>query len=184
MNHSLTRSLICHPTCPGAAVNGISVSVGLAANGTLSLCYRVIGNSAQIKLPAARDAGPADNLWQHTCCELFIAGDDGEPYREFNFSPAGQWAIYQFDAYRQRDNNFQPLAAPKITLTQHADGFELAVTLPPELIPAGDTLHLGITSVIEAGDGSKSYWALAHCAAQPDFHPRQSFTLALTKNTP
>jgi hypothetical protein len=45
-------------------------------------------------------------------------------------------------------------------------------------------LDLALTTVIEASDGSKSYWALRHGAAQPDFHLRQSFTLALKRNTP
>jgi hypothetical protein len=45
-------------------------------------------------------------------------------------------------------------------------------------------LQLGLSAVIEAADGSKSYWALAHCATQPDFHLRQSFTLTLNRNTP
>ena len=31
---------------------------------------------AAIRLPPAAPAGPADGLWQHTCCEAFIAGKD------------------------------------------------------------------------------------------------------------
>ena len=40
-----------------------------------------------------------------------------------------------------------------------------------------------IRFVIEAADGSKSYWALAHGASQPDFHLRQSFALTLHRTT-
>lgn len=184
MAHTLTRNLLCHPASPCAVVRSISITAGFAESGDLNLLYRVIGEADGIKLPAARQPGPADNLWQQTCCEAFVAASDGDSYREFNFSPSTQWAIYQFAAYRQGDNQFQRHGAPRINLLQHADGFELAVTIPPELLPPGNALELALTTVIEANDGSKSYWALSHCAAQPDFHLRQSFTLALTRNTP
>lgn len=184
MTNSISHTLRYHPDTPSAAIQSISVTAQFAADGALSLRYLVVGKMTGIKLPAPRIAGPADNLWQQTCCEAFVASANGEPYREFNFSPSAQWAIYQFAAYRQRDEHFQPPDAPQITLQQQADGFELAATIPSELLPPGAALDLALTTVIEASDGSKSYWALAHCAAQPDFHLRQSFILALKRNTP
>jgi len=110
--------------------------------------------------------------------------EDGAGYREFNFSPSGQWAAYRFTGYRERDNNFAPTAEPQLALSLLAEGFELRAILPAVLLPTGNSLRIGITAVIEAADGSKSYWALAHCAAQPDFHLRQSFALTLNRNTP
>ncbi len=65
-----------------------------------------------------------------------------------------------------------------------ADGFQLDATLPASLLPSAHTLRIGLSVVIEASDGSKSYWALAHGAAQPDFHLRQSFALTLNRTTP
>lgn len=184
LTYSLARNLLCHPASPCAVVSNISIAAEFTDRGDLNLLYRVIGDIDAIKLPAVHHPGPADNLWQQTCCEAFVATANAEPYREFNFSPSTQWAIYQFAAYRQRDNNFHVHATPHITFYQHADGFELAATIAAELLPAGAVLDIGITTVIEASDGSKSYWALNHGAAQPDFHRRQSFTLALKRNTP
>lgn len=105
-------------------------------------------------------------------------------YREFNFSPSGQWAAYRFTGYRERDEAFAPTAKPQLIFTPLADGFELRASLPAALLPPDSTLQLGLTAVIEAADGSKTYWALAHHAAQPDFHIRQSFALTLKRNTP
>ena len=34
---------------------------------------------------------------------------------------------------------------------------------------------LGLGAVVEALGGERSYWALAHGAAQPDFHREDSF---------
>lgn len=62
-----------------------------------------------------------------------------------------------------------------------ADGFELDALIPSELLPAGNTLEISLTAVIEALDGSKTYWAQAHLAQQPDFHLRASFTLTLPR---
>src|SRR3546814_20714844 len=41
-----------------------------------------------------------DGLWESTCFEAFLT-EEGEPdYTEFNYSPDGRWACYQFDDYR------------------------------------------------------------------------------------
>lgn len=44
-----------------------------------------------------------DNLWQHSCCEVFIKNkhNSNNFYREFNFSFAGAWACYDFVDYRK-----------------------------------------------------------------------------------
>ena len=174
--------LFCHPTTPCPAVDCVVVSVAPTNDGGLHLRYRVSSQPGALCLPEPQAAGPADGLWQHTCCELFVATGRGSAYREFNFSPSGQWAVYAFSDYRQPDTAFAPQTAPQISLRQLADGFELAATLAASLLPDQAILQLGVTAVIEAADGSKSYWALTHCAAQPDFHPRQSFTLAFDRN--
>jgi hypothetical protein len=39
--------------------------------------------------------------------------------------------------------------------------------------------RLGLTAVIEAVDGSKSFWALEHPAGSPDFHNADCFVARL-----
>ena len=173
------HSLLCHPANRCAAVHGVAASACLTADGTVVLSYDVRGEPDGIRIPTPLPSGAADGLWQHTCCEAFVAAVDGPEYREFNFSPSGQWAAYRFAAYRERDAAFVPLAAPRIAVMRHADGFRLTTRIVPGLLPAANAFHIGLSAVIEATDGGKSYWALAHAAAQPDFHLRQSFTLTL-----
>ena len=172
-------SLLSHPAAPGTLPCKIEVATEMHADGGLSLRYRVTCPPAKLR-PSSCSAAVSG---QHTCCEAFVA-EDGESYREFNFSPSGQWAAYRFTGYRERDAAFVVDAAPQISLTPLADGFVLQAMLPAALLPAGQALQLGLTAVIEAADGSKHSWALAHCAAQPDFHVRQSFALTLKRNTP
>ena len=179
------HALRCHPVSPCAAVRTIEVSAIPTASGALALSYRLHGNPADIAIPdPVPPAAAADGLWQHTCLEAFVAAADDEGYREFNFSPAGLWANYRFTACRKRDPDFLPPAAPRIVFQRCADGFRLDAWLAPELLPASGKLSIGLTAVIETRDGGRSYWALAHCAAQPDFHLRPSFSLTLQRTTP
>lgn len=179
----LKTPLRCHPASPCQAVQAVEVSTTLTADG-LALRYVVHGDPAAIRLPEPRPAQAADGLWQHTCCEAFIAPAAGTAYREFNFSPSGEWATYSFTDYRTRDMAYQAPHGPRIELRQLANGFELTASLAPELLPAGPAWQIGLTVVIEAADGSKSYWALAHVAAQPNFHLRPGFSLILKAARP
>lgn len=175
--------LHCHPGSPCAAVQAIEASAARNDDGLL-LRYFVHADPAAIRLPQARPAQAADGLWQHTCCEAFIAPADGTEYREFNFSPSGEWAVYRFSDYRERDLAYRAPHGPRVEFRQHADGFELTASLASRLLPAAPSLQLGLTVVVEAADGSKSYWALAHAAVQPDFHLRPSFSLILKAARP
>ena len=176
----LTQDLICHPASPcPATVHGITVDLNRDTAGGLTLSYRLHGGPGDIHLPPAQLPSFADGLWQHTCCELFIAPVHSPKYEEFNFSPSSQWANYRFNAYRERDTDFAPSLAPKITFKILPDGFQLDAHLAPAQLPQSQAWQLGLSVVLEASDGSKSYWALSHCTTQPDFHHRQSFSLAL-----
>jgi hypothetical protein len=177
----LEHPLSCHPGSPGAAPCAIAVSAARSDSGGLLLSYRLRGQPGAIRLPAPLAPGAADGLWQHTCCEAFIAQADTPAYLEFNFSPTGQWAIYRFSDYRIRDASFLPPKPPQINYRALPDGFQLEATLAPDLLPACPW-QIGLTAVIESQDGSKSYWALTHCGPAPDFHLRSSFTLNI--NTP
>lgn len=179
-----TATLHCHPATPCTAIDAIEVMVEQTSTGSLLLRYCIRGNRDALLIPSPLPAGPADNLWQRTCCEVFVAAVDGKRYREFNFSPSSQWAIYDFKDCRERDTAWIPPGTPQITMQALAEGFQLTAEIDTTLLPAGRTLQLGLSAVIEAADDGKSYWALAHCAAHPDFHRRDSFSLTLHRNTP
>ena len=180
----MKHPLCCHPGSPCAPVQAVEASARLAKGGGLAVSYHLYGDPEQIRIPETMFPSTTDGLWHHTCLEAFVAAVDSPEYREFNFSPSGQWASYRFYASRQRDFGFTPTVAPQIAFQRCADGFRLDVLIAPELLPSGATLNIGLAAVIEARDDSKSYWALTHCAAQPDFHLRESFSLTLQRPTP
>jgi len=133
-------------------------------------------------LPAAARTGPVDGLWQHTCFEVFLGVPGEAQYREYNFSPSGQWAVYAFRAWRERVEDFAPAAAPEIHITREDGVLVVEAHVPAELlptVPAGSDLQVNLAAVVERKDGQLEYWTLRHVAAQPDFHARETFVLTL-----
>ena len=178
----LRFQLAPHPSTPCRAVHSLSVDVGRTAAGALRLVYRLSGDVAALRLPpASAQPQPSDGLWRHTCFEAFIGPASATAYREFNFSPSGDWAVYDFAQERVRADAPHAPAALTLSFSQQADALTLtAVTphLPTPWDESADTL-LGLSAVIESADGQLSYWALAHPRPQPDFHTRAGWTARL-----
>jgi hypothetical protein len=137
---------------------------------------------SKLRIPTASAPGPADGLWQHTCFEVFL-GLRGEPgYREFNFSPSGQWAVYDFRSWRESSEGFVAAPTPQIGFELREHGLRLEASVPAALLPSappGTELEVGLAAVIERNDDEREYWAVQHAAAQPDFHARHTFVLML-----
>ncbi len=171
------RPLICHPSTHARELDGIAAGVEFAGDGHVVFHYRLRGEIARLRIPAPQAPARADGLWEHTCCEAFVALPAGSAYREFNFSPSGQWAIYDFSAYRQRLAD--PVAdAPRIAVRHDSGYFELAVRVPRALLPGAGPWDIGLCVVAETGD-ALSYWALHHPSPRPDFHHREGFAIRL-----
>jgi hypothetical protein len=138
--HSFVVQVLLPFTSPlNTPFSHVEASITGAENGHCRMVYRITGHTladgAPLCLPArCAKAGFADELWQHTCCEAFVATVGQTAYREFNFSPSGQWAIYDFADYRQAMRPYQPDVPPKIDCQPTPDGFVLTVDLPRTLL--------------------------------------------------
>ena len=183
---STTRQLQCHPAAPVAIALALSVAVSLNSTG-LQLVYVVAGNCAALRIPYATERpGLADGLWRHTCLEAFVAVDGDSAYREFNFSPSGQCAIYSFASERVRKPVEVDVAMqPSIHIHSGSEQLTLTAQLPwAALPPRGCALCIALSAVIEEANGQLSYWALQHPCEQPDFHhpAGRALRLALPKH--
>lgn len=173
-----------HPAQPVPA--GISVVAGAEPlpGGSLRLGFVICGDPADLARVVVPEAGApirVDGLWQHTCCEAFIAAHDEVAYREFNFSASGAWAAYSFRACRQAGP--LPLGpVPPIAWIPANGTLTLVTTLAAAWLPRASQLRANLSLVLETVDGERSYWALAHPRPQPDFHDRAGFVLALEMN--
>lgn len=184
--HPHAQPLLCHPATPCGAALRLTVSLAPAARASASgwrLRYELRGNLPALRIPAPAAPGPADGLWQHTCFEAFVAVRGARAYREFNFSPSGQWAAYAFTEERVHDPSAEPALRdvhPVIDWMDTPESFVLQAWLPASAWPTGTAaqpLALGLSAVIETHDRDLSYWALHHPGPRPDFHHRGGFVL-------
>jgi hypothetical protein len=166
-------ALVCHPQTPSQAVQEIAVAAARAAGGLLALSYSIRGDLSRLAVPAARRPAPGARLWQHTCCEAFLAQPSGAAYREYNFSPSGEWAAYAFERYREGAAVDVP--DPRIELRSTLDELELRARI--ELAPG--KMLAALCAVIEEAGGGLSYWALRHPPGKPDFHHPAGFALEI-----
>lgn len=181
-----TLDLVCHPACAADGVRGLRVTLTPDGAGGLALAYRLDADPAALRIPAPGEGLPRGRLWAHTCFELFVAEAGAAAYREFNFSPSGQWMRFDFGAYRAPLGASLPTPAgpaPRLSPARTADGLAMAVELDAALLPPGE-LVLGLTTVVEHAGGCYSYWALRHPPGPPDFHHREGFALALKALVP
>lgn len=180
MNQRLSprTPLTPYPGCAPGAVRDLGISAARDGN-ALVLSYRLVAELEALLLPGRRESARVDELWRHTCFEVFIGyGANGE-YLEYNFSPSGEWAAYRFSGYRAGMQPYALAAAPSLRTRIAADTFELdsRVDLSGLGSSLGARLRLGVTAVIEDRAGVLSYWALRHPAEKPDFHHPDSFVL-------
>ncbi len=178
MPPSPLSSLLPHPSTPAGRSAAPRVALSRSADGALTLRYELTGGPAGLRVPAARPPGRGDGLWRHTCCEAFVGAAGTAAYREFNFSPSGEWQAYAFAAYRA-GGLLEPAAAPDIATESHADRLVLVARIPPRNLPAGPVLRIGLCAVLEDLDGGLSYWALRHAPGKPDFHHPDTFALEI-----
>jgi hypothetical protein len=155
----------------------IMVGVGRLGDGALALHYRFTGALGGITLPNPVAPERVDGLWESTCCEAFVMAGEGPAYQEHNFAPSGAWAAYLLDSYRA-GWRWNPDADEPAIMTERLSPrlFGLHAMIA---VPLGCPLRLGLTAVVQARDGTLSYWALAHPEGSPDFHDAACFTLHL-----
>jgi hypothetical protein len=175
--------LIPHPDYPVRAGISVTVAAERVALNLLQLCYEIRGEVGKLYYPPLGPGVRANELWKTTCFEAFVAPAQGDSYWEFNFSPSLDWAAYEFDGYRSgmQDAPLEPTVAPGpdhlyAAMMLHAEvNFSSAAALEE-----AHSWRVGLTAVIEARDGTRSYWALAHPPGKPDFHNADCFTARLT----
>lgn len=165
--------LVPHPdTPPDFAGMTLEVWVEAWDDGRVELSYHLQAPTDAIVLPDKPARGRADGLWKMTCFELFVK--DGEGYCEYNFSPAGAWAAYRFDGYREGMRPLDVAHRPQVDCDDNGD-----VLVLDAVIDWDGQGRFGLAAVVEEVTGAKSYWALAHPPGRPDFHHEACFAATL-----
>jgi len=175
-----------HATSARSPIQAIAASGSVNAAGLLTLEFLLHGDLHKLKLPQqlptpAQRPVRRDELWQHTCLELFARVGAEPGYLEFNFSPHGDWAAYEFADYRGARRNLESAAC---TVRSSREGNSLRVRAAltvPSMAATGQpaSWQLNLAAVLESSDGALSYWALRHPRALPDFHDPAGFSCTL-----
>jgi hypothetical protein len=157
-----------------ASPSAVAVEWFVEAGPILHLEFSIDDASALVVWPEASLAPQQrDELWRHTCMELFIGLDRAPSYCECNVSPSGDWAFYYFEAYRTRSSFVGPPPAPQsFSVSAHAE--RRTVTFAVDLHRIHDLIghpswRWQPTAVLETASGP-SYWAPSHPGDRPDFH--------------
>lgn len=174
-------NLISHPASPPAGRTitvwaSVDHAASFGAMATINIWFGVGAPAERFVIPPASDPARADRLWQTTCFEAFLREASQDAYREYNFAPSSQWAVYDFASYREGMAKAEVGAPPYIRTEDNLTWWAMGATIAVE---ADKGWQLGLAAVLEERDGTKSYWALAHPADKPDFHHPDCFTARL-----
>ena len=172
-----THALIAHPAHAPLGVTSVEAKIIGADREWLRLRWRIEGAQGLIVPPFA-GKGRADELWRTTCFELFLMPDGGPAYCEFNLSPSERWAAYDFAGYRNGMAERPATREPQTMIRQGSSFAIFDAAIPHDAVPA-EACSMNFAAVIEEEGGVKSYWALCHPAAKPDFHDATCFVATL-----
>jgi len=156
-------NLYRHPDAPAGAIQSIDAELERMDDGAVAI-FQARGDLTKLRIPLPVAPTRADNLWRTTCFELFVSGE-GQHYREFNFSPSGQWAAYDFDGYRSGMSNSN--VSIESELHRENNILQFSAEIRPEF---PDPVLVGLTAVIEEVGGIVSYWSTTFAPGKPDFH--------------
>ena len=175
-------NLVPHPSTPPAGPPfNIWASVdhvaSLGSVATTNIWFGIGAPLNRFSIPELVEPLRADELWKATCFEAFLKPADQVGYREWNFAPRGNWAAYDFETYREGMDKADVENGPYIRMEDNFTWWSVGATIA---VDAGTSWHLGLSAVIEEKDGTRSYWALAHCNAdKPDFNLSDCFVAKL-----
>ena len=154
-----------HQTCDLGPIRAVTASVTATPNGCEAE-FRLDGHVPSIILPEVVMPERRDNLWKTTCFEIFWQPLGGTYYREFNLSPSGCWAAYDFDAFREGMRD-APVDAIAIACSHDESGLVLKASIAAEL---PDPAQVALNAIVEHPDGGLQFWALAFPPGKPEFH--------------
>lgn len=163
------KPLMLHNTCDLGPIRSVTAEVNATDVGCEAR-FRLDGRLDGISVPQAAPSVRADDLWKTTCFEIFWQPIGGTYYREFNLSPSGRWAAYDFDSFREGMRD-APVDAISLSVARgYSDGvggLTLAASIACELpTPA----QVALNAIVEHDDGALQFWALAFPPGKAEFH--------------
>lgn len=168
--------LMLHVACDLGPIRAVTASITATPQGCEAE-FRLDGHIPAIIVPPHAAPERMDDLWKTTCFEIFWQPLGGTAYREFNLSPSGRWAAYDFDSFREGMRD-APVGAIAIACVHDDHGLVLKASIAADLsAPA----QVALNAIVEHADGGKQYWALAFPPGKPEFHSEANRQLILER---
>ena len=161
--------LMLHRTCDLGPIRAVTAAISPTDTGCEAE-FRLDGDVSRIVVPEPAPSARRDNLWKTTCFEIFWQPIGQPGYVEFNLSPSGQWASYDFDSFREGMRD-APVDAISVSCshahTDRAGELVLEASIAAQLpSPA----QVALNAIVEHPDGALQFWALAFPPGPPEFH--------------
>src|SRR2546422_7571397 len=160
---SCSFRLLRHPGSASEAVHSIAARVHRTGEG-IAVTYSLEGQLARLRIPPPRPPRIATRLWQHTCCEIFIARKGLPGYQEFNLAPSGEWAAYAFARYREGVPLVDEKLDPRITVRSSGEKLELDAFIRVDRA----VLSLSLAAAVGDEHWALAYLGLKHSPGRPD----------------
>jgi hypothetical protein len=159
------QPLMLHQTCDLGPIRAVTASITATPDGCEAE-FRLDGHIPAIIVPEPALPERMDNLWKTTCFEIFWQPLGDTYYREFNLSPSGRWAAYDFDSFREGMRD-APVERVAITCTHDESGLVLKASIAAEL---PDPAQVALNAIVDHPGGAIQFWALAFPPGKPEFH--------------
>jgi hypothetical protein len=154
-----------HRTCDLGPIRAVTAAIAATPLGCEAE-FQLHGHVPAIILPPHSAPERRDNLWKTTCFEIFWQPLGGTHYREFNLSPSGRWAAYDFDSFREGMRD-APVEAIAIACSHDESSLVLKASIAADLlVPA----QVALNAIVEHPGGAMQFWALAFAPGRPEFH--------------
>ncbi len=123
-----------------------------------------------------------EDLWKTTCFEIFLKNLNSNDYYEFNFNSQGDWNLFYFKDYREREKNFKHTVTVSVQNEKLLNKTTLMYKFDiAKLDKLNFPCQVNLSSVIKT-KSEISYWSQKHTGAKPDFHDSKNFSLLLDLN--
>ena len=158
-----------HRDCDLGPILAVTASIRATRHGCEAE-FRLEGDISRIVVPQAAPSVRTDYLWQTTCFEIFWQPIGDTYYREFNLSPSGRWAAYDFADFRDKTRD-SPVDAISVACSHNDRELVLKASIAAELpTPA----QVALNAIVDEGRGGEGeglqFWALAFPPGKPEFH--------------
>jgi hypothetical protein len=170
------QPLMLHVACDLGPIRAVTAQIHATSDGCEAE-FRLDGNIGRVVVPEVGPSQRTDNLWQTTCFEIFWQPIGGTYYREFNLSPSGRWAAYDFDGFREGMRD-APVDAIAVSCSHTESELVLKARIAADL-PA--PAQVALNAIVDHGDGNLQFWALAFPPGKPEFHSEACRAIVLER---